>query len=269
MAVENIDWSKLMGGATAPHAARTSYAAGRPLRLHTHRGFAEVFWIEQGRGFHHLGQARDELSPGRCFAMQERDVHGFSTVDRHGFTLVNVAVPLPIWKAWQKRMDPWPWNAPVTLGAEALERLASWLPELHREAHPWVMDAFLTDLARLAARPSPRRWAGLPEPVRQALAERAPGPGLPPGFDTRALAKAVGWTTDHLNREVRRTIGLTTTDWLNQLRLAAAEEALRLGQDNITDVAFGAGFTNLPHFYRLFRRAHGCSPRAWRMRCIV
>ena len=63
-------------------------------------------------------------------------------------------------------------------------------------------------------------------------------------------------------------MGQTTTEVLNRWRLDAAERALRLGHHDITAVAYEAGFGNLPHFYRLFQKAYGVTPRGYRIRAL-
>ncbi|MGC3943959.1 MAG: helix-turn-helix transcriptional regulator [Chryseolinea sp.] len=54
---------------------------------------------------------------------------------------------------------------------------------------------------------------------------------------------------------------------VNQLRMAHAARELMLGSSPIIEVALDCGFNNLAHFYALFRKTHGMTPRRYRMGC--
>jgi AraC family cel operon transcriptional repressor len=47
--------------------------------------------------------------------------------------------------------------------------------------------------------------------------------------------------------------------------MAHAARELRITDRPITDIAYECGLSNLSHFYSLFRRAHGQTPRAFRL----
>ena len=65
-------------------------------------------------------------------------------------------------------------------------------------------------------------------------------------------------------RQFVKLTGRTFVSYLTALRLQEVQRALLETDRRVTDIAFSAGFTGLPHFYTVFRRATGCNPLAFR-----
>jgi transcriptional regulator GlxA family with amidase domain len=63
-------------------------------------------------------------------------------------------------------------------------------------------------------------------------------------------------------REFRRYTGCTFTDFLNRVRLDHARRLLLSSAESIASIAYAAGFNNLSHFNRFYRRAYGRPPSA-------
>ncbi len=107
-----------------------------------------------------------------------------------------------------------------------------------------------------------------------------------PKAETRLMDEAVKWLEAHYAEKVtlaqlvaymgysrsrffnlfREHTGLSPLDWLNRHRIHRAQELLAAGGAPVADVARQVGFTDLPFFFRLFRRHVGCSPAASRAR---
>ena len=112
--------------------------------------------------------------------------------------------------------------------------------------------------------------SGLQTPVRKA--------------ETRLMDEAVKWLETHYAEKVtlaqlvaymgygrsrlfslfREHTGLSPLDWLNRHRIRRAQELLAATDAPVAEVARQVGFTDLPFFFRLFRRHVGCSPAAAR-----
>lgn len=70
----------------------------------------------------------------------------------------------------------------------------------------------------------------------------------------------------HFIRVFRQLTGASPRQFLIGLRLRAVSERLRTGAEPVTSLALDAGFNDISHFNRTFRRAFGMSPRQWRER---
>lgn len=154
-----------------------------------------------------------------------------------------------------------------------------------------LLGAFMARLADLDAAPQPSTLAGdagvrlaqdllaLSWPRRDA----APGPRAlaawegaleacverelcDPELDAAVLGRRLGISARYVQM-VFAGAGTTATAYIQERRLRRV--ALRLRRDNaarIGEVALEAGFNDLSHFCRCFRRRYGCSARDWRLR---
>jgi AraC-like DNA-binding protein len=80
------------------------------------------------------------------------------------------------------------------------------------------------------------------------------------------LAREVGVHPVHLSRAFRRAFGVTMTEYVRDLRIHVAAEALVAGPDPLPRIARSVGYHNLGHFTRSFKRATGMTPGAYRGR---
>lgn len=62
----------------------------------------------------------------------------------------------------------------------------------------------------------------------------------------------------------KQTFGLGAVEYLTQLRIKAACEALRSTTRSVSEIAYDNGFRNLSNFNRQFRSKVGCTPQMYR-----
>lgn len=82
----------------------------------------------------------------------------------------------------------------------------------------------------------------------------------------KEVADAVGLGRERLSRLFHASLGLTFSDYLNQVRLEKCCHLLRSSKLSVTDVAFASGFQSISQFNRRFKAAEGISPREYRRR---
>jgi AraC family cel operon transcriptional repressor len=81
---------------------------------------------------------------------------------------------------------------------------------------------------------------------------------------TAALARRAGRTPQHLNATLKKWRGITCTDAVNEARMDVAARELRTSTKKIIEICFDCGLQNLAHFYKLFHRRYGMTPRLYR-----
>lgn len=80
------------------------------------------------------------------------------------------------------------------------------------------------------------------------------------------LAGLVHLSKSHFMRCFRKAVGIGAIEHLTQLRIRAACEALSDSTEQIADIAFACGYSNLSNFNRQFLKRVGCSPKEYRKR---
>jgi AraC-like DNA-binding protein len=80
----------------------------------------------------------------------------------------------------------------------------------------------------------------------------------------RDVAAAVKRSPAYVTTALKRATGKSVGEWITAGRLAEARNRL-LHTDELVDViADRVGYADVTHFIRMFRRAHGVTPAAWR-----
>ena len=79
-------------------------------------------------------------------------------------------------------------------------------------------------------------------------------------FNVEVLCREVGISRTQLHRKMREMTGLSTSEFIRNIRLEQAARLLKEQKVNVTQVAYIVGFSNLAHFSTVFRKHFGVSP---------
>jgi len=79
------------------------------------------------------------------------------------------------------------------------------------------------------------------------------------------IGKAVGMHPNSAMRLFKKVFGTTLVDHLTHHRIFHAKRLLATTDQKIVDVAYSSGFSSISRFNEAFRRASGCTPRAYRL----
>lgn len=115
---------------------------------------------------------------------------------------------------------------------------------------------------QFSARLTPRE-SGHPV-VRRVMDVVGADPGAPYALD--ALARDAGVSARHLTRLFRSEIGMTPGQFLESVRLEAAQALLEAGSDPVEEVAGRSGFGSAETMRRVFQQTLGVSPTVYRAR---
>lgn len=64
----------------------------------------------------------------------------------------------------------------------------------------------------------------------------------------------------------KKALGMSFTDYVNFKRIKRAEQMLLTEDFSIVEIAENVGIANLGHFYEMFKRFNGCSPKQFKYR---
>lgn len=272
---QTLRWKRLFPDSRAGLISWTQKAPGETFPAHDH-DFPEVFWIRHGEIEHTLDGEAERLTAGRLVFVRAENVHAFRGVGAAGGEICNFAVRADVAAHVRRRYLPRAevaWWAPAglqrraTLPAAATHALDLAAREYARVPQPGLFETerFLLNLLH-AAGVAGTPVAAAPAPAWMSAAlDAMDNPGELQRGPAR-FAQLAGCTPAHLARTVRAVHGVTPTALLNARRLDRAAVELQFTARPIVEIALELGFDGLSHFYRLFRRRFGTTPRDFRLR---
>jgi len=74
------------------------------------------------------------------------------------------------------------------------------------------------------------------------------------------LTKDVGISRAQLHRKMKEITGISTSEFIRNLRLEQAARLIKERKINITQVAYSVGFNNQTHFSTVFKKHFGMTP---------
>ncbi len=261
-------------------------------QTHEPHGLAVVLltYVVRGRGRHVMGDHEFEERGGSIAVTHYNQIHDIVTdargmeifniylnIDRHGLPGVpeefRDVLPevLPLDPTFQNRLnrrsrivfdDPEPVTTLIRrMHAELKAMQAGWeevvrscfkvlLVECCRQAVKSGMESLSSPAGE------PIAWL---EKLRRKLDAEFRSP-----VSVESLAGQLGVTDSHLCRSFKQYTGKTVMAYVMERRVQAAMMELRQTQDKVASVALAAGFNDLAHFNRTFKRMLGCTPRTFR-----
>lgn len=231
----------------------------RKLQLNRHRetevaphahAHAQLILYLTGEGW--------QLIRGRARAARAGDLFSIPAGVPHGFSVRGQSRPVSLVLDYDLAAARRPRANHRRLPPATLDELHSLLARVPHKGRPGLADypAILAVVARLLSPPADTA-APPPPPLATRVRER-----LPSAPSLAALARDTGYHRDHLTRKLKQETGLGLRAHRDQLRLAAAQSALRAAF-SIADAATRAGFEDPNYFSRWFRRQTRLSPREW------
>lgn len=253
------------------HLAFKALAKRYPRSAHDH-DFYEVCLVETGRVEHWVNGVVQVLERGDLVFIRPADTHAVKAGGQ-GCRIINVMFRAEtarhlvarysetfagqFFDAAQAVPSVLRLSGPQ-LGAivEAAAKLQAQIRSLAR------IEQFLLLLANELVRPlavredrGPRWFANACTAVRHKALFRQGAAGL---------IVASGRSHEHVCRTCREVLGMTPSAYVNHIRIDYAAQLLRSTSLSIREVSDDCGIENLGHFYRLFRKQTGVTPRSFR-----
>ncbi|MFF2888755.1 helix-turn-helix domain-containing protein [Paenibacillus sp. NPDC057967] len=83
------------------------------------------------------------------------------------------------------------------------------------------------------------------------------------------LSALAGMSYVYFSKYFKTHMGLPFTEYVNRRRIAKATRLLALTDRKITDIAHSVGLENMAHFYELFKRFNGCTPKQFKLKMTL
>ena len=82
-------------------------------------------------------------------------------------------------------------------------------------------------------------------------------------IDMEEVSRIAGMSYTYFSKFFKKCVGVSFTDYVNRQRIRKAERLLITLPESVTDIAANVGIENMAHFYELFKRYNGCTPKEY------
>ena len=249
------------------HLTRATLLPTRPRALHTHN-FYELFWVQNGTVRHHLAEGVETLTEGDIVFLQPDQAHALQGRGEHALVVSLCIHPNTI-NALAKRHPSvqghlfWTKEGPVKAFRDIrqLAALNHAAVQLERSlCDTLAAEAFLLPLcAELTAE-------AFDGDVPEWLAQACTAAEDPAVFrnGSAGLVAIAGKAHPHVGRMMRKHLGQTPSDYVNNIRMRHAARALTTDSESISAIAADCGIPNMSHFHKLFRATYNMTPLQYR-----
>jgi len=231
---------------------------------HVHR-FGQILLYLRGAGVQHLGGKGVPIGRGSLLVIPPGTSHRFEKLKQ----VRPICLVIDI-----DTVDPLRWEEESCVSSADLAHIEKWLIALHglhrrgrKEEDGCSIQTAALILQILATLQSVAE-GNLAEPsggpvslaVRRVIEPDAFSP-ITPG----EVARRLGRSLDHLNRQLRVECGLTMGELINRAKLSVCFELLRGTRRSIGEIASAVGMDDQNYFTRWFRKQTGQTPTRWRL----
>ncbi|MEK4060022.1 MULTISPECIES: helix-turn-helix domain-containing protein [Paenibacillus] len=248
------------------------------IGMHSH-DFFELFLILKGKVVHVINSNRQLLQENTLVFIRDRDVHCYEQTTDSDCQFINLSFNREVLddliaflgEGFPSGRLLEPAMPPSTLLSKTekeyvryrLEQL-SLIPQEKKLAIKAEVRAILTDLFSryIKAEAEPFEPAGQPEWLKALCREVQKKEQFTRG--AAALVQLSGKSHAYVCRMFREHLGMSPTQYINELRISYAENLLLNTDMEIVDISLEIGLENVSYFYDLFKRRHNLTPHRYR-----
>ncbi len=250
---------------------RTDY---RSMEVHDHVDYAEVFWVEHGKGIHRVNDKIIPLKEGDMAFVRPSDAHVVSSASADAsLTIVNLSFYIETLNHFRERYFPnsedFFWSKRLiphhaSLDRQEINYLEKQVALLQQKpANLFNLDKILITLVDLAMEKPAEDIAGdMPDWLRFTIKEFSRQGNLAGGASR--FVQIACRSRAYVNRTVKRHTGETLSEIVNRVRIQYAAHLLKTTEEKITNIADASGFQNLGYFYRVFNHHYKSTPSDYR-----
>ena len=253
------------------HIARVFITTRYDISYHYH-DYAELFWVENGEGIHHVNGHKVVLKANDMVLIRPRDKHTFSSGGKN-LTIVNIAFPKETLDYFHQRYfassDQYFWSESslpyqIKISENLVKRFSSRAEEAMRYKRSCMqMDSLLLFIFRnIQELETQRDFLSAPSWLISAIKSYNHTDQFREG--TVSFVNLCERNSDYVNRVVKNVFGKTLTEFVNDIRIKYAADELILTSIPIKLIAYACGFESIAYFYKQFHQRYGQTPSDYR-----
>jgi len=254
------------------HIVRRTITSTAELAYHDH-DYAEVFWIKEGSGIHIINGESIPVKKGHLCMIRPHDAHTFKVEGTNtGLVVTNIAFPLNNLNTFKNRYfpdsDTYFWTDAETpfsheLNTDQLIEISGITDYILSKPKDYMhLDLMILHIFKILDTPHTGSPVEMPYWLQYALENYQTPQLFKEGI--AGFASLTGRSTDHVNRVIKEHLNQTLTETVTTIKINYAAQRLTMTNVPIKTICFDIGFNNIGHFYKIFKKYHGMTPKAFR-----
>lgn len=251
------------------HLARVTIRSRQDLSLHKH-DYAEIFWVENGKGFHFINGQKVGLKTGDLVMIRPDDEHNFTS--SKGLTIMNLAFWTETLDVLRTRYFPdsesYFWGNQelpyvTSLNQDVIKLISQKSQKATNRKSLLELDELLIFIFKhIESNQEIKISESMPDWLVKGIHSFSSPDNLKLG--AKGFAAICDKNVDHVNRVVKRHLGKTLTNLVTEVRMNLASKQLTFTNSPIKNICNDCGFENLGHFYAIFKQTFGQTPGQYR-----
>ena len=242
-----------------------SHGLGRTSHIHTH---LEMIYLLQGKAAGFVDGKRYELEPGDLFVAFPNQIHFYENVERpvkHYLIIFSAGIDNYLKKLLEDKLPACPVIKAAQLPGDMEQQLLGIANDSKGKEYQRLSakGRFLHFLGQVLPQLEyvPSDTAFDHDSVRDALAYCMEHYTEP--ISLESVAKELHLSKYYVSHIFKERTNMSFTRFIGGLRIERARELLEKKDMNITEAAYGAGFSSIRTFNRVFLEQTGMSPREY------
>ncbi len=238
--------------------------------IHTH-DFYEIFYVVKGRAMHCINGAAECLTAGTAQLIRPSDCHEYSFINRYDMELISIGIERCVMEEILNFTE---------ISADEIDNAEMPLRIVYDSLGSEKVSDELIKISRISDSEKRRSYAKtiIAQLVFDMTESKTETNKIPYWLDALVseMAKRENYLTGlprmlelshvsqhHLNREMKKSLGMTPTEFINAKRIAYAAELLLEDKHSIVEIVGMCGFETTSNFYSNFQKFYGCNPKAF------
>ena len=247
------------------------------FRPHYHDYF-ELFLLLEGAATHFVNQQSVALTRGALVFIRPSDVHDYAVREGAGFSMLNITFTAETARALLSYLgDGFPTAAllssvlppEVTLDEEELCYLLSHMTTIrtidegdHGRVQTALRILIFRILTRYFADYAEKSAAQAPAWLEELCGKMKHNSNFTYGIER--MLSLTDKSREHLARSIKKYLGVTLSEFINDLRLSFIANMLKNSNHDIADIIFESGFGNISWSSVCFKKNYGKTMREYR-----
>ncbi|BAX81393.1 AraC family transcriptional regulator [Labilibaculum antarcticum] len=255
------------------HLSRITLRSKSDIQMHTH-DYAEIFWIEEGEGFHLINGDKIKISPGYLCTVRATDKHTFiAKTAKQGITISNLAFHQDTLEYLKNRYflntNLYFWSESqlpfsMRMDEEGLKLLRNKANQVITQSKNNIhLDQFLLFIFEIITPIGGNENSLIPYWMQASLEKYNSPLYFKQGVE--GFLSLTNRSLDHCNRILKKGTGKTLTETLNLAKITYAARLLIMTDASIKAIVSDCGFNNMGYFYRVFKSQFNMSPKDYRV----